>query len=58
MVMVIYWANKNDPNGATSSQTHPNIATRRPERKKKLFLKKKFIGAITFVGPDSSEKSN
>ena len=55
MAMAIYMANENDPNGSTSSEIHPyNCRT----EEKKLFLKNKFIGAMSFAGPGSSGKSN
>ena len=34
------------------------LAVRRTEQKKKLSLKKKFAGAMPFVGPESSGKNN
>ena len=34
------------------------LAVRRSEQKKKLFLKKKFAGAMPFVGPEPSGKNN
>ena len=53
--MTIYMANVSDPNGSTSNEIHPN--TCRTEEKKP-FLKKKLTGAMPFMGPESSGKSN
>ena len=33
--MVIYWANENDPNGGTSSETHPNTCSKEDGAKEK-----------------------
>ena len=55
MAMAIYMANENDPNGSTSSENHPNTCR---TKEKKTFSNKKFTGAMPFVGPESSGKSN
>ena len=58
MVMAISWANKNDPNVDTSSQTYPNTCSTEDRAKEKLFLKKNFTGAMPFVGLEPSAKKN
>ena len=56
--MVIYWANENDPNGGTSSQTPPNTCSKEDGAKEKKVFEEKFTGAIPFVGPETSGKNN
>lgn len=34
------------------------FAAQRTERKKKIYLKKKVTGTMTFVGPEPSRKNN
>ena len=41
MVMIIYWANKNDPDGSTSSQIHANTCNTEDEAKEETFFGKK-----------------
>ena len=52
MTMVIYWANENAPNGGTSSKSIQILAVRRNVAKEKNFWKKKFTGAMLFMGPE------
>ena len=47
MAMAIYMDNENDPNGSTSSETHPN--TCRTEEKK-FFLKKNIFRSHALCG--------
>ena len=58
MVMIIYWANKNDPDGSTSSQIHANTCNTEDEAKEETFFGKKITGAMPFVGPGFSGKNN
>ena len=41
MIMVIYWANENEPNGGTSSQIHPNTSSTEDGAKGKTFFEEK-----------------
>ena len=38
MIMIVYWASENDPNGGTSNQIHPNTCSTEDRAKEKTFF--------------------
>ena len=58
MAVVIYGVKENDPNGGTLSQIDLKTWSTGDGAKEKKFYEEKIAGAMPFVRPVSSKKSN
>ena len=56
MVMIIYWAKKNDPNGSTSSQIHANTCNTEDGAKEETFFGKKLQEPCPLWDPGLAER--